>query len=69
MYRNVIWLGDFNYRINMLNEDVRRLAYEENYQGLFAADQVSQCEKHRLNGGLYDLVASMYEKWRSVSWV
>ena len=38
--RNVVWAADTNYRIDMENEDVRRLATSDNFDSLLAADQV-----------------------------
>lgn len=38
--RNVIWLADTNYRIDLENERVRYLAQMDDYDALFAADQV-----------------------------
>lgn len=37
----IVWLGDFNYRINLGNERVRELACEKKYLELFEMDQVS----------------------------
>lgn len=38
--RNVIWLADTNYRIDLDNASVRSLAERDDYDPLFAADQV-----------------------------
>ncbi|CCD23143.1 phosphoinositide 5-phosphatase INP51 NDAI_0B01090 [Naumovozyma dairenensis CBS 421] len=38
----VIWMGDFNYRILMSNEDVRRLIASKEYTNLFLKDQLNQ---------------------------
>lgn len=40
--RNVIWAGDFNYRIGggLSNEFVRQSIAEEDFMTLLAADQV-----------------------------
>lgn len=38
----VIWMGDFNYRILMANDDVRRLVSEKKYANLFEKDQLNQ---------------------------
>ena len=38
----VIWMGDFNYRILMNNEDVRRLIDLGDYSKLFEKDQLNQ---------------------------
>lgn len=38
----VIWVGDFNYRISMLNETVRSLVEEKNYAKLFEYDQLNK---------------------------
>ena len=37
----VIWLGDFNYRIGLSNEKVRKLAEIGDFETLYANDQVS----------------------------
>lgn len=42
--RNVIWAADTNYRISLPNEEVRRLAQEDDYATLLAADQVSDSD-------------------------
>lgn len=36
----IIWIGDFNYRINLDNEHARELAGQRRYQELYAMDQV-----------------------------
>ncbi|CCK70616.1 phosphoinositide 5-phosphatase INP51 KNAG_0E03590 [Huiozyma naganishii CBS 8797] len=38
----VIWMGDFNYRILMSNEDVRRLIQDKEFSKLFQRDQLNQ---------------------------
>lgn len=38
---NVIWAADTNYRISLPNEEARRLAEQDDYASLLAADQVS----------------------------
>lgn len=38
--RNVIWLADTNYRIDLDNETVRSLALADDFDSLLAADQV-----------------------------
>lgn len=40
--RNVIWLADTNYRIDMENAEVRALAEADNLDPLFVADQASR---------------------------
>ncbi|KAH8923019.1 DNase I-like protein [Atractiella rhizophila] len=37
---NVIWLGDFNYRISLQNEEVRMLAEADDYDSLLQGDQL-----------------------------
>ena len=39
--RNVVWLADTNYRINLDNATVRSLAEHDDFDPLVAADQVS----------------------------
>ena len=39
--RNVIWLADTNYRIDLENERVRQLAQTDDFDALLSADQVS----------------------------
>lgn len=39
--RNVIWLADTNYRIDLENERVRQLAQADDFDALLSADQVS----------------------------
>lgn len=38
----IIWMGDFNYRILMPNDDVRRLIAAEEFLKLFEKDQLNQ---------------------------
>lgn len=38
----IIWMGDFNYRILMSNEDVRRKIVSKEYASLFEKDQLNQ---------------------------
>lgn len=38
----VVWLGDFNYRINLSNEDTKRLIKKMDYSKLFEFDQLNQ---------------------------
>ncbi|CCF60470.1 hypothetical protein KAFR_0K01150 [Kazachstania africana CBS 2517] len=38
----IIWMGDFNYRILMSNEEVRRLIVSKEYSKLFQKDQLNQ---------------------------
>jgi len=40
MFRNVIWLADTNYRIDLDNATVRSLAEHDDFDPLLAADQV-----------------------------
>ena len=43
--RNIFWLGDFNYRIDLPNEDVRRKIQAGDFPTLLRHDQVSRNEK------------------------
>ncbi|SCU91378.1 LAMI_0E05644g1_1 [Lachancea mirantina] len=38
----VIWMGDFNYRISLPNEEVRNSVISKNYSKLFDRDQLNQ---------------------------
>ncbi|CCE65430.1 hypothetical protein TPHA_0L00740 [Tetrapisispora phaffii CBS 4417] len=38
----IIWMGDFNYRILMTNEEVRRMIITKEYSKLFERDQLNQ---------------------------
>ena len=40
LQRNVVWLGDMNYRIALDNETVRALAEVDDLDPLIASDQV-----------------------------
>lgn len=40
---NVCWCLDSNYRISLSNDEVRTLAEQDDYDALYAADQVRQC--------------------------
>lgn len=39
-FRNVIWLADTNYRIELENDRVRQLALADDFDALLSADQV-----------------------------
>lgn len=59
---NIVWAADTNYRISLANEDVRRLAQDDNFAALLAADQVSFFllpSKAFLTGFLWKLAAVM----------
>lgn len=36
----VFWCGDFNYRINLPNEEVKELIRQQNWEALTAGDQL-----------------------------
>lgn len=36
----VFWCGDFNYRIDLGNEEVKKLVQDENWSALQACDQL-----------------------------
>lgn len=38
--RNVVWAADTNYRISLSNDEARTLAEQDDYDQLYAADQV-----------------------------
>lgn len=42
---HVIWLGDFNYRIDLPNDRARSLAQSDNYDALCAHDQLQRCHR------------------------
>lgn len=44
---NVVWAADTNYRIDLTNEEARPLAEADDYETLFASDQVSSPPGHR----------------------
>ncbi|KDN53180.1 DNase I-like protein [Tilletiaria anomala UBC 951] len=46
----VIWLGDFNYRIDLPNEHARQLAANDDYDALYAHDQLATS---RDNGSVF----------------
>jgi hypothetical protein len=48
--RNVIWLADTNYRIDLDNDTVRSLAMMDNFDALLAADQVRPSLSWQYNG-------------------
>ncbi len=80
----VFWCGDFNYRINMGREDVKRLVAEQNWPALLAADQLRlEHDAGRVFGGFveatvdfaptykYDMFSDEYdtsEKQRVPAW-
>ncbi|GAA6012488.1 hypothetical protein JCM11491_004347 [Sporobolomyces phaffii] len=44
---NIVWAADTNYRLNMTNDEARPLAERDDYDTLFAADQLSLAMKTR----------------------
>ncbi|XP_043927358.1 synaptojanin-1 [Protopterus annectens] len=80
----VFWCGDFNYRIDLPNEEVKELIRQQNFDGLIAGDQlvnqknVGQIFRGFLEGKLnfaptykYDLFSDDYdtsEKCRTPAW-
>ncbi len=40
----MFWCGDFNYRINMAREDVKKLVAAEDWDTLLSADQLKVTE-------------------------
>lgn len=44
-HENILYFGDLNYRIQLTNEEVRRLAVEDDFASLVAGDQLSICMK------------------------
>lgn len=47
--RHVIWAADTNFRIGLSNDEVRSLAERDEYDALWAADQVSGPERWSLD--------------------
>ncbi|XP_042908659.1 synaptojanin-1 [Parasteatoda tepidariorum] len=43
----IFWCGDFNYRIDLPNDEVRKLAKAGNYAALLAADQLKSAQQAR----------------------
>ncbi|XP_051539397.1 synaptojanin-1-like isoform X10 [Myxocyprinus asiaticus] len=80
----VFWCGDFNYRINLPNEEVKELVRQQNWDALIAGDQLveqknaGQIFKGFIEGKLdfaptykYDLFSEDYdtsEKCRTPAW-
>lgn len=57
----VFWCGDFNYRIDLPNEEVKELIRQQNWDALIAGDQlVSQ-----KNAGQVTLHVSFKDIWFS----
>ncbi|KAI9592404.1 SacI homology domain-containing protein [Syncephalis fuscata] len=42
-HKNVFWLGDFNFRVDLMNEDVRYLIEQDHLQPLLDQDQLRKC--------------------------
>lgn len=73
---NVIWASDTNYRINLPNEEARRLAVEDNFSRLYEDDQVrARSFLWEVARGLRSLMVvpysagSCYEDAGGVCWV
>ncbi|XP_053164130.1 synaptojanin-1 isoform X6 [Hemicordylus capensis] len=80
----VFWCGDFNYRIDLPNEEVKDLIRQQNWDALIAGDQLinqknaGQIFRHFLEGKIvfaptykYDLFSDDYdtsEKCRTPAW-
>uniref|UniRef100_A0A8C9TZG4 phosphoinositide 5-phosphatase n=1 Tax=Scleropages formosus TaxID=113540 RepID=A0A8C9TZG4_SCLFO len=80
----VFWCGDFNYRINLPNEEVKELIRQQNWDALTAADQLLEQKNagHVFHGFIegqidfpptykYDLFSDDYdtsEKCRTPAW-
>lgn len=80
----VFWCGDFNYRINIPNEEVKELIKQQNWEALTAGDQLLEQKnaglifKEFIEGNLdfaptykYDLFSEDYdtsEKCRTPAW-
>lgn len=56
----VIWLGDFNYRIGLLNEQVKPLISEKQYAKIFEYDQLN---KQMANGATFPFFDEMEIKF------
>ncbi|GAA5989221.1 hypothetical protein JCM10908_001213 [Rhodotorula pacifica] len=41
-HENIIWAADTNFRISLSNDEVRNLASQDDYDGLWAADQLNK---------------------------
>lgn len=42
----VFWCGDFNYRIDLSNDEVKKAVKAENWSTLLAADQLLNCQQN-----------------------
>lgn len=40
-YSQIVWLGDLNYRLNLMDNEIRLLVAQEDWTSLFKEDQVS----------------------------
>lgn len=65
--RNIIWLADTNYRIDLENEVARSLAQASSFDALFAADQVGHRFEYAFSLASNPLVAQAgYWLWRGI---
>lgn len=66
----VFWCGDFNYRIDLPNEEVKELIRQQNWDSLIAGDQLinqknaGQVNKYTLEGRLQRGSGAL-ERWIS----
>lgn len=57
----VFWCGDFNYRIDLPNEEVKELIRQQNWDALTAGDQLV----NQKNAGQVTLHISFKDTWFS----
>ena len=58
----MFWCGDFNYRINLPNEEVKELIKQQNWEALTAGDQLLD----QKNAGMVRSKFKVHLLWRPV---
>ena len=70
--RNVIWIADTNYRVELDNDIVRHLAENDELDALVASDQVSHRALHFFqptSNFFLDKAQERNGRWRCVCWI
>lgn len=67
----MIWLADTNYRIDLDNEQARQCAESDDYDGLYAMDQVGTSTpiKKQILSDSYHVVASNDGRRVRLQWI
>ena len=67
--RNVVWLADTNYRIDLDNDRVRTLALMDDFDALLAADQVCVHPSTVTSSHVRSIAEASHGRRRSLPWI